>query len=66
MVASLEVKDPGKHFPIFRKTIQFIESLKRQVVTKEKWIFDRKIITELKVKNTIWKGGEIEYSYTRN
>ena len=27
MVASITVNDPGKHFPILRKTIQLIQSL---------------------------------------
>ena len=29
MVASITVNDPGKHFPILRKTIQLIQSLKK-------------------------------------
>ena len=30
MVASITVNDPGKCFPILRKTIQFIQSLKKK------------------------------------
>ena len=29
MVASITVNDPGKHFPILRKTIQLIQSLEK-------------------------------------
>ena len=41
MVASVTVNDPGKHFPVLRKTIQFIQSLKRQIGNK-KVIFQKK------------------------
>ena len=30
MVASITVNDPGKHFPILRKTTQLIQSLKKR------------------------------------
>ena len=29
MVASITVNDPGKHFPVLRKTIQLIQSLEK-------------------------------------
>ena len=34
MVVSTTVNDPGKHFPILRKTIQLIQSHKRQIGNK--------------------------------
>ena len=34
MVASVTVNDPGKHFPILRKTIQLIQSLFKKWETK--------------------------------
>ena len=30
MVANITVNDPGKHFPVLRKTIQLIQSLKKK------------------------------------
>ena len=43
MVASITVSDPGKHFPILRKTIQLIQSLKKKETNREqKVIFQKK------------------------
>ena len=47
MVASFRVNDPGRHFPVLRKTIQLIQSLERQI-GNEKVIFHQK------------RGGEID------
>ena len=43
MVASVMVNDPGKYFPILRKTIQLIQSLKKKETNREqKVIFQEK------------------------
>ena len=67
MVASITVNDPGKHFPILRKTIQLIQSLEK---TNRKLKVD---LSKKKEQNSCStrkqdckrKKGK-EYSYMRN
>ena len=69
MVASITVNDPGKHFPILRKTLQLIQSLERQIGNK-KVTFQKKRESKIGVvlRNKISKERkkEREYSYMRN
>ena len=55
MVASITVNEPGKHFPILRKTIQLIQSLK-QTNKKQKVIFqNKKSKIDIVLRNKILK-----------
>ena len=69
MVASVTVNDPGKRFPILRKTIQLIQSLKK-TNRKQKVIFQKKkkeSKIDIVLGNKILKERRREkYSYTRN
>ena len=51
MAASTTVNDPGKCFPILRKTIQLIQSLKK-TNKKQKVIFQKKKKKEQNTCNT--------------
>ena len=57
MVASITVNDPGKHFPVLRKTIQLIQSLEKT---------NRKLKGDIKIDVVLGNKIVKEYSYTRN
>ena len=70
MVASITVNDPGKSFPILRKKIQLIQSLKK-TNRKQKGDLLKKKKRKSKIgivpRNKILKERRREkYSYTRN
>ena len=68
MVASTTVNDPGKCFPVLRKTIWLIQSLKK-TNRKQKVIFQKEQRSKLDIalRNKILKERRREkYSYTRN
>ena len=67
MVASATVNDPGKCFPILRKTIQLIQSFKK-TNKKQKVIFQKKKKEQNRhsTKKQNFKRKERKYSYTRN
>ena len=72
MVASVAVNDPGKHFPILRKTIQLIQSLEK-TNRKQKGDLSKKKKEQNKhntKKQDVFKKKkekeERKYSYTRS
>ena len=70
MVASITVNDPGKHFPILRKTIQLIQSLKK-TNRKQKGDLSKKkkkkeSKTDIVLRNKILKERREKYPHTRN
>ena len=66
MVASITVNDPGKCFPILRKTIQLIQSLE-ETNKKLKGHLSKKSKIDVVLGNKILKEREgKEYSYMRN
>ena len=67
MVASITVNDPGKRFPILRKTVQLIQSLEK-TNRKQKGDFSkkkRKSKIDIIPRNKILKGRRRENILTR-